>query len=227
MIQDRLKSLYFQVRALNALTPNSREYRKAFVKLRRSTRFSMMNDFEMAQPEDDAYPFKIRKRRALIVAVILICLSVVMFVLTLIFASDSEIYQFTPEETRAFLLWMIGIFAPLAFALSMAHVIGKIYDAYLAYAIDSLQIDDHDISDAELMQIFDYSDHNIGFLYDEDIQANRCGCYSCMAQFDADELRYDRGSAVCPVCRKDTILFETHDMTVNEDILKKAKRFWG
>ena len=59
--------------------------------------------------------------------------------------------------------------------------------------------------------------------------SSRCYCFSCMCDFEPDEIEnYDKDgmSAVCPICDNPTLLPDAIDEPITDELLKNMAEFW-
>ena len=60
-------------------------------------------------------------------------------------------------------------------------------------------------------------------------QSTNAGCYCCLKIFDSKEIKEytDEGqTAVCPYCEVDAVVGDMCGFVLNEEILKKAQKYW-
>lgn len=64
------------------------------------------------------------------------------------------------------------------------------------------------------------SEHSEGFTED----AERCGCFHCMKFFSINEVEWDFGVPQCPFCHIDSVLPESEDFPLTEELLAELCR---
>ncbi len=63
------------------------------------------------------------------------------------------------------------------------------------------------------------------------LESNRCGCFYCKKMFDPDKInewikdKLDE-TAVCPFCNIDSVIPETEDIKIDEELLQNMRNYW-
>lgn len=60
-------------------------------------------------------------------------------------------------------------------------------------------------------------------------QSQQVGCYHCCKIFDSKEINYytdNEETGVCPYCKIDCLVGDKCGFSLDEEILKKANKFW-
>lgn len=67
-------------------------------------------------------------------------------------------------------------------------------------------------------------------MYDSKNRSNGiCGCFFCLKVFSSEDIthwiRKEAGTALCPYCGNDTVLWERPGLPITEDFLKTMKDY--
>ena len=79
-----------------------------------------------------------------------------------------------------------------------------------------------------LNKIYEHCSNN----KEELLKSEKCGCFNCLTIFDPKEIfewiEFDEGeyTAFCPYCAIDSILPESDEYELTEDLLKKMHKRW-
>ncbi len=74
--------------------------------------------------------------------------------------------------------------------------------------------------------------HSHSFNNKEELEhANKCGCFNCLKIFNPSEINdwikdKDGDTAFCPYCMIDSVIAESDEYELNEQLLKEMNEYW-
>jgi len=216
-----------EVRKLQSMDKDSKNYKRGIKKLRLGIWQHILDIFKESKPGELFYPFKKKRRKYIFIcsAITVVLMTVMIFLISRI-GGDKDINEITkPEIIEVTIFALIFVIAE-SIAIFYAYKSKKVMDECIGILIDQTKIKCPHFSDELLESV----SNTYQFTFDNHKITNtrqRCGCINCQTIFYTDQIKHNNlGSVICPYCSMQTVIAEDSGSAITKAFLIAMKEYW-
>lgn len=215
-----------EVRKLQSLKKNSKQYKKGIRSLRLRLWQYVLNILKQSKPGQLFYPLKVRRRKDLFICFFFVAaMTTALFVSGIIF-SDINIDEFTEIEVIEASIFISIFIIFISIIIFFGYKSKKVIDECICILLDQAKVKCPNFSDDLLQSVssayqFTYNNHEI-------INTRqKCGCINCQTIFYSDQIKdINFMTVICPYCSTENVIGESSGYPISKDFLNAMKEYW-
>lgn len=221
-----LKFIPVEVRKVQSMDKDSKEYKEAIKALRLNNRAYVYSMINQSEPGEISFFFRNKYRRHLFLTFAFLALMLIVLVIGFILIGQTANEEITKQDIIKLTILISILVLIFSVAMSFALKARGIMDNCLEALIEQTYIRSSHFSD-ELLSLM-----SSAYFYVEegqDIKNNeeKCGCFNCLKIFIGKEIKDPNYEGItCPYCGSEHVIAESSGYPITNDFLSAMKEYW-
>lgn len=237
MIIDPLDFRPVEVRKLQSMDKDSKEYKKLIQNLRfiyqvlpNSILYQMLiskSSTNHIEADEFHYSFIHKYRKYLFSIIVLSVLMFSIVFLGYLVIGDIEINQLNKLQTIVIILLSLALSISIIMIVIFTYKVRKIKNNYFDTRINDKKIRCAHFSDELLSSVSNAYEYTVNNRHIMGTNNEKCGCINCLKIFYSDEIKEcNDKSVICPYCNTVNVIADNLGYPIDNYFLRAMKEYW-